>query len=492
MPKTLLQIVISLLIIALCLGGYLWCCDAELDIYVEVPPTAEGYRLELGNENIVKAAVNDADGSVWLGLSPNRQLDARFTIHLTALGKGETSVKLSWEGIPEDSPYASEIEIPVSVNRFGIITDGMTGNFSGWTGVSLGISLALITMSVILFLAFRRGMKEDMYSYRTVAYLGFSLFLLVIGLLRARYLIHCLLDPSYGTVISMLIGISASTRSFMLYTSPFVFLFALALCVSNISLMKHEGVRLANMLGIIVGIIMIAGAGAGLLMFFSRRIYGLKNLIVNIYSGIFCYFECLLFATVYCGIAAAKHVPDYDKDYVLVLGCAIRPDGSLMPIVRGRVERAMEFVRKQFESTGKQAVLLSSGGKGSDECMAESEAMARYMLEHGVDEKNILIENQSTTTRENMRFSRALVDKIKENAKVAFSTTNYHVFRSGVLAKEIGWRIDGMGCPTKWYFWPNAFLREFVALLVNGKVQQIIMLLVITAASAALTAIMGI
>lgn len=50
---------------------------------------------------------------------------------------------------------------------------------------------------------------------------------------------------------------------------------------------------------------------------------------------------------------------------------------------------------------------------------------------------------------------------------VGFSTTNYHVFRGYVCAHQAGMSVEGMGARTKWYFWPNAFLREFVGLLVR-------------------------
>jgi uncharacterized SAM-binding protein YcdF (DUF218 family) len=50
---------------------------------------------------------------------------------------------------------------------------------------------------------------------------------------------------------------------------------------------------------------------------------------------------------------------------------------------------------------------------------------------------------------------------------VAFSTTNYHVFRGGMFAREAGMHASGMGSKTKWYFWPNAEVREFVGLIVN-------------------------
>ena len=48
---------------------------------------------------------------------------------------------------------------------------------------------------------------------------------------------------------------------------------------------------------------------------------------------------------------------------------------------------------------------------------------------------------------------------------MAFATTNYHVFRSGILAHDEGLAAEGIGSHTKTYFWVNAFIREFIATL---------------------------
>ena len=50
------------------------------------------------------------------------------------------------------------------------------------------------------------------------------------------------------------------------------------------------------------------------------------------------------------------------------------------------------------------------------------------------------------------------------------------MFRSGILAKTAGLEAQGMGSPTKWYFWPNAFIREFIGLVVTEKKALLILL----------------
>ena len=70
-----------------------------------------------------------------------------------------------------------------------------------------------------------------------------------------------------------------------------------------------------------------------------------------------------------------------------------------------------------------------------------------------------------------MQFSREVIEKARGNkegpANISFSTTNFHVFRSGILASNVGMNADGMGAKTKWYFWPNALIREFIGMLVH-------------------------
>jgi hypothetical protein len=50
------------------------------------------------------------------------------------------------------------------------------------------------------------------------------------------------------------------------------------------------------------------------------------------------------------------------------------------------------------------------------------------------------------------------------------------VFRSGLQARRNGLRAVGIGSPTKWYFWPNAAVREFVGLLTEHRGKQAVVL----------------
>ena len=60
-----------------------------------------------------------------------------------------------------------------------------------------------------------------------------------------------------------------------------------------------------------------------------------------------------------------------------------------------------------------------------------------------------------------------------------FVTTNYHVFRSGVWAGLAGLHAEGLGSKTKWWFWPNAFIRECIGLLVKRALPEMIWLVIL-------------
>ena len=78
-------------------------------------------------------------------------------------------------------------------------------------------------------------------------------------------------------------------------------------------------------------------------------------------------------------------------------------------------------------------IFVASGGKGEDESISEAEAMKKYLQDNDINEENIIVENKSINTFQNMKFSKEKIDRINKDGKIIFSTTNYHVFRSGVM-----------------------------------------------------------
>ena len=200
----------------------------------------------------------------------------------------------------------------------------------------------------------------------------------------------------------------------------------------------------------------------------------------NTIAGLFVYFEFLFFSAQFCCLYSAKRQPKFNKDFIIILGCKVKSDGTPLPLLRGRIDRAIRFYREQLEHSGKQAFFIPSGGKGDDEVISEAECMENYLIKQGIDKHLILPETKAKTTLENMRFSAQIAAENVENPQLVFSTTNYHVFRSGILSRKAGVKAAGIGAKTKWYFWPNAQVREFIGLLAHEYKRNIAVFLIVS------------
>ncbi len=70
--------------------------------------------------------------------------------------------------------------------------------------------------------------------------------------------------------------------------------------------------------------------------------------------------------------------------------------------------------------------------------------------------------------RENLTFSHAVMRRVRPDHRCVVVTNNFHVLRAAVLARRCGVRGQVVGPRTPWYFWPNATIREFIALVVEN------------------------
>ena len=379
----------------------------------------------------------------------------------------------------------------IAAAALGIIA--LTGLEKKAAAMSIATAVYAFGMILGLLWAWREQIRYNPYSYNTIFYFGFALFTLYIMIVHIILATRMLRNPDVYTEHEIIHSLLNSAKNFMILSFPFLLLFSAALCVSNISLIRHEGKRVVNLLGILLSVLILSGTV--FLFWFDYEVSGsqravmIHDLVANLFAAIYLYFECMLIGTIVADAIAAKHEPLKNKDFIIVLGCGLKQDGSPSPLLRGRLDRAIAFAQKQEKENGKAPVFITSGGQGPNEPCSESAAMARYLTAHGIPETRIIEEDRSTSTFENMKFSKEKIWSVDPEAKVAFSTTNYHVFRSGLLARRVKMRAVGMGAETKWYFWPNAAVREFAGLLSAHRGKQALILGTIVVVYIALTLI---
>lgn len=465
MKRATIQITaLALILVLICIG----CRVLMRNTYVASVPI---YDREIRAQEIQFA--EETPGIVGHGEFQVRS--GRIRVPIQPMQRGRTFVDI------RDAEGNDIGMLALDVGRFGTVYDRITGGFTGDWVVLAAFTTFCLLAAVIMFSTYK-GMKGPaFYAYGTIYAAGISLFAFLVGAVMLAVTLRHILSPDDYVMLSAYGAISGASWNFMMLTAPLVLAFAVAMAVSNAALLRHEGYSPKNLLGIGVSVGLIAGEALAAFLY-GRNVSGseweirLWDTLCNVYATGFAWFECMLVGAVVCGLKAARHVPEMNADYILILGCRFRRDGTLTPLLRGRVDRAIDFWRRQKAATGKEAVLIPSGGQGVDEPIAEAEAMRRYIDAQGIPSDCVVLENQSRNTYQNMEYSKALIERSGEGAKVVYATTNYHVFRSGVWANLAGLPAEGVGSRTKWWYWPNAFMRECAGLMLNRIPQEVLLL----------------
>ena len=258
----------------------------------------------------------------------------------------------------------------------------------------------------------------------------------------------------------------------------FPVIFIVTLFIEGIKVIRHEGLKPANLLTMLFSVLLylylavwpvIGGLEKGK---FGTKLYVLISL-----SAVY----VLALMAIYL-LSAALNLFHWKKyrgaDYIIVLGAGVI-GARVTPLLAARIDRGIELLHHNPD-----AKLILSGGQGPGEDIAEGEAMARYVEQKGVGPEKIIVEGKSTSTEENLLFSRELMEKSRP--KVIVVTTAYHVFRALLLARQQGLKCVGFGAKTKWYFTLNALIREFAGYLSLTWKQHILILALITGLATAM------
>ena len=151
---------------------------------------------------------------------------------------------------------------------------------------------------------------------------------------------------------------------------------------------------------------------------------------------------------------------DYSEDAVIVLGAGVKGE-SVTRILAHRLNAAAEYWNENPE-----AYIVVTGGLGNRATITEAEAMARFLTAKGVPRERILLEEQSTSTYENLSFAKEILDeRFPQGFRAVLITNDFHVYRAVRTARQAGIPAGHVGAYTDWYMWPVNYLREMLAVV---------------------------
>lgn len=160
-------------------------------------------------------------------------------------------------------------------------------------------------------------------------------------------------------------------------------------------------------------------------------------------------------------IASAIPTKKTDSDYLVVLGAGLRGEIPSLTLAQ-RLDRSLDYINNNPDIK-----VVVSGGQGPGETITEAEAMKRYLTAHGVNEKRVIKEEESTNTSENLKFTAKILKEMDktENLKITIVTSDFHIFRAKFLAVRQGFKADGYGVISKPILMPTYYVREYFAVI---------------------------
>lgn len=155
-------------------------------------------------------------------------------------------------------------------------------------------------------------------------------------------------------------------------------------------------------------------------------------------------FFSIMFGLVLVG---AHDVIRGDPQVMIILGCRVMPGGEPSILLQDRLDTALDYLDDHPEMT-----VVVSGGQGSNEPTSEAACMADYLEEHGVDSDQILLEDQSSNTKENLIYSRELLEEhgiVVLSDEVLVVSNGFHLTRAQMLAERYGYEsVSVLAAPT--------------------------------------------
>lgn len=143
--------------------------------------------------------------------------------------------------------------------------------------------------------------------------------------------------------------------------------------------------------------------------------------------------------------------------YAIVLGAQVKGKTPSLALVQ-RMDRAFSIAEKSPKLT-----LILSGGQGEGELISEAQCMREYLTGRGLTEKRLVVEDRSTTTRENLVYSDELTGCAKK--KCGIVTNDFHVYRALKLARKAGYQeAYGIASESEDLMKPHYIVREAAAL----------------------------
>lgn len=251
-----------------------------------------------------------------------------------------------------------------------------------------------------------------------------------------------------------------SIRKNFIFNFLFIILGLILIYLFSLPFLRFHVLNIGNKLGLAAGFFFILIG-----IFFSKIIDGIKSAwsknagkIFLIFVSSFLIFSFTIFLIANILMLSKISWKNPQKNIVIVLGCqVIGENPSIM--LSERINAAYNYLLENPE-----AVAILSGGQGKTEAISEAECIFRNLVKKGISENRLLKEDKSTSTEENLLFSKKIIEENQLSSEVVLITNEFHCYRAEYMAKKQNLLPQTYSAKTHWYLFPTFYLREICAI----------------------------
>ena len=134
----------------------------------------------------------------------------------------------------------------------------------------------------------------------------------------------------------------------------------------------------------------------------------------------------------------------FEGNALIILGAAIHGETPSL-VLQSRLDAGLNYLLYHPD-----CVVVVSGGQGSGEKISEAEAMARYLMDRGIEADRIIIENQAKNTVQNIQYALDCLaeENISWQEPIGIVSNDFHLFRVKQIAEQLGVSAAAISAPT--------------------------------------------
>lgn len=229
-----------------------------------------------------------------------------------------------------------------------------------------------------------------------------------------------------------------------------LFLLPIGLGVTNIGTMLGAAVSLLGMIFFAMNPMIAKG-----LQKLWKTTAG--HIIICIFIALLGFSAALAAVISGCMLYSMYNAPKAEQP-VVVLGCQVKNGGPSLMLKR-RLDAAYAYLTEHPD-----VPVVVCGGQGPDEAISEAQCMYEYLTEKGISHERIHMEDTSTSTFENLRNAKQILQKHQLGTSITIVTDGFHQLRASMIAKELDLKTSHISANTSWYLVPTYWVREWLGI----------------------------